>query len=247
MSRSARLLDLIQLFRRHRLPVSGAAIAAELEISLRTLYRDIATLQSQGAPIDGAPGLGYVMREGFVLPPLMFSPDEVDALVLGTRWVASRGDARLAVAARDALAKIAAVLPPQPRRELETAALLAGPCDTPPVPASPHDAHLAALRQAIRREHKLVMAYRDAAGAETLRTTWPFALGYFDRTQVVVAWCELRGATRHFRTDRIARLDATGERYPRGRQALLAEWRVAEGVQDTLRAPAPAAATADGI
>lgn len=106
MSRSERLLALLQHLRRHRHPVSGATLAADLGISLRTLYRDIATLQSQGAHLDGAPGLGYVLREGFVLPPLMFSVDEVEALVLGSRWVIDRGDQRLGVAARDALAKI---------------------------------------------------------------------------------------------------------------------------------------------
>ena len=118
MSRSQRLLDLIQLLRRHRHPVSGADIARELDISLRSLYRDVATLQAQGAPIEGAPGLGYVLRDGFTLPPLMFSVDEIEALMLGTRWVMDRGDTRLAAAARDALAKVAAVLPAPLRHAL---------------------------------------------------------------------------------------------------------------------------------
>jgi predicted DNA-binding transcriptional regulator YafY len=96
MSRSERLLDLLQLLRRYRQPLSGAVIAADMGISLRTLYRDIATLQSQGASIDGAPGLGYVLKPGFTLPPLMFSADEVEALALGSRWVVQRGDSRLA-------------------------------------------------------------------------------------------------------------------------------------------------------
>ncbi|MFN9773206.1 MAG: helix-turn-helix transcriptional regulator [Burkholderiales bacterium] len=103
MARAERLLDLIQLLRLHRRPVTGEALAAELGVSLRTLYRDVATLQAQGARIDGAPGLGYLLHEGFVLPPLMFTSDEVEALVLGSRWVADRGDTRLAAAARDAL------------------------------------------------------------------------------------------------------------------------------------------------
>jgi biotin operon repressor len=98
LSRSQRLLDLVQLLRRHRHPVSGADIARELGISLRSLYRDVATLQAQGAPIEGAPGLGYVLRDGFTLPPLMFNVDEIEALVLGTRWVMDRGDTRLAAA-----------------------------------------------------------------------------------------------------------------------------------------------------
>ena len=224
MSRSARLLGLMQLLRRHRQPVAGSVIAEELGISLRTLYRDVATLQAQGADIDGAPGLGYVLKPGFVLPPLMFSTEEVEALVLGSRWVSERGDPRLAAAAGDALAKIAAVLPPELRLELETSALLVPP--GPPV--AEVGLHDAAIRQAIRQEHRLVLDYRDAAGKGSRRTIWPFALGYFDRVQVVVAWCELRQDLRHFRTDRIASLKDSGQRYPRRRQALLKEWRAKE-------------------
>ena len=228
MSRAERLLDLLQLLRRHRQPLSGAVIAADMGISLRTLYRDIATLQSQGARIDGAPGLGYVMKPGFTLPPLMFSADEVEALVLGSRWVVQRGDSRLATAARDALAKIAAVLPDGLRHELDTSALIVAPGE----PIAAGDAEVAAIREAIRFERKLDIRYLDGAGQDSSRTLWPFALGYFDRARVVVAWCELRASIRHFRTDRIIGLAALGERYPRRRQALLKEWREKEGVPE---------------
>jgi predicted DNA-binding transcriptional regulator YafY len=224
LARSARLLDLLQLLRRHRQPLSGAAIAQALGISLRTLYRHVATLQAQGADIDGAPGLGYVLKPGFVLPPLMFSTEEVEALVLGSRWVSERGDPRLAAAAADALAKIAAVLPAELRLELETSALLVAP--GPPLART--GVHDGAIRQAIRQEHKLQIDYRDASGKGSRRTVWPFALGYFDRVQVVVAWCELRQGLRHFRTDRIALLKDSGQRYPRRRQALLKDWRAQE-------------------
>jgi predicted DNA-binding transcriptional regulator YafY len=108
MSRAQRLLDLIQLLRGYRRPVSGAVLAEALGISLRTLYRDIDTLNAQGAHIDGEPGVGYVLRPGFMLPPLMFSEEEIEAIVLGSRWVADRADAALSAAARNALAKIAA-------------------------------------------------------------------------------------------------------------------------------------------
>ena len=226
MTRSARLLDLIQLLRRHRRPVSGLAMAAELGISLRTLYRDVATLQAQGARIDGAPGLGYVLRAGFVLPPLMFSADEIDALVLGSRWVAERGDSRLGAAARNALAKIAAVLPAELRHDLDSSALLIGPAEA----SAAGDAALVAIRQAIRVEHKLLITYCDAAGHATARTIWPFALGYFDRCRVVVAWCELRQSIRHFRIDRVMTLAAPGGRYPQRRQALLKEWRAQQSI-----------------
>jgi predicted DNA-binding transcriptional regulator YafY len=228
MSRTARLFDLMQLLRRHRHPVSGTAIAAELGISLRTLYRDMATLQAQGAAIDGAPGLGYVLKPGFTLPPLMFSADEVEALVLGSRWVADRGDQRLAEAARNALAKIAAVLPPELRHEADSAALLVGPGEA----IAAGDTEVALIREAIRTEHKLGIRYRDGAGATTGRTIWPFALGFFDRVRVVVAWCELRQAVRHFRTDRIAQLAPSGERYPQRRQALLKAWRLQQGIAE---------------
>jgi predicted DNA-binding transcriptional regulator YafY len=228
MARTARLLDLMQLLRRHRHPVSGTAIAAELGISLRTLYRDVATLQAQGAAIDGAPGLGYVLKPGFTLPPLMFSADEMEALVLGSRWVADRGDQRLAEAARNALAKIAAVLPPELRHEADSAALLVGPGQA----IAAGDTEVAAIREAIRVEHKLRIRYRDGGGEETARTIWPFALGFFDRARVVVAWCELRQATRHFRTDRILQLEPSRERYPQRRQALLKTWRMQEGIAE---------------
>lgn len=202
--------------------------SAELGISLRTLYPDIGTLQAQGAAIDGAPGLGYVLREGFVLPPLMFSAEELEAVVLGMRWVVQRGDSRLADAARDALAKINAVLPPALQAEMQASTLLVArllpAADAPGADPTP------AVRQAIRQQHKLAIGYRDGSGRSTQRTVWPFALGYFDRAQVVVAWCELRGDIRHFRCDRIAGVSPLAERYPQRRDALLQAWRQREGI-----------------
>jgi predicted DNA-binding transcriptional regulator YafY len=224
MSRAARLLDLIQILRRHRQPVSGKALADELGVSLRTLYRDIASLQAQGADIEGEPGLGYMLRPGFMLPPLMFSEEEIEALVLGSRWVGSRGDDRLGAAARNALAKIAAVLPADLREDLDASTLLVGSsaaiaCDT---------IDLGLIRKAIRAERKLSLLYSDAQGIASERIVWPFALGFFDRVRVVVAWCELRQDFRHFRADRIASLTTLDNRYPRRRQVLLKEWRAVE-------------------
>jgi predicted DNA-binding transcriptional regulator YafY len=225
MSRSERLLDLIQMLRRYRQPVSGHTLAAALGVSIRTLYRDIVTLQLQGAPIEGEAGIGYVLRPGFMLPPLMFSEDEIEALVLGSRWVAERGDDRLGSAARDALAKIAAVLPADLRENLDTTNLLIGPADT-----IADAVDVAAIRRAIRKERKLGIHYRDGSDRTTDRIIWPFALGFFDRARVVVAWCEVRQDFRHFRTDRITALAQTDTRYPRRRQALLTAWRQAEGI-----------------
>lgn len=227
MSRAERLLDLIQILRRHRRPVSGHVLADELGVSLRTLYRDIATLQAQGAQIDGEPGVGYLLRPGFVLPPLMFSEEEIEALVLGSRWVAERGDHRLGAAARNALAKIAAVLPADLRDDLDASTLLVGPGEA----IAAGDAELASIRRAIRTERKVSISYRDGKDSQSQRTIWPFALGFFDRARVVVAWCELRQAIRHFRTDRILALTVTETRYPKRRQALIKEWREVEGIR----------------
>ena len=220
MSRSARLLELLEVLRRHRAPVAGATLAQDLGISLRTLYRDIATLQGQGAEIEGEPGLGYVLRPGFVLPPLMFSIDELEAIVLGAAWVGRQtDDSRLSKAAGNALSKITAVLPDELRREAESGSLMVS-ARVVPVQIDP-----SFLRDAIRKELKLRIGYRDDAGAETERVIWPFLIGFFEQRKVVSAWCELRSDYRHFRIDRIASLAATGERMPRRRHALLKEWR----------------------
>jgi predicted DNA-binding transcriptional regulator YafY len=228
MARAQRLLELIDLLRRHRFPVAGAALAAQLDISLRTLYRDIATLQQQGARIEGEPGLGYVLRPGFLLPPLMFSEDELEALVLGVRWVAAHGDRRLAHAAEGALARVSGVLPDGLRTSLDTNGLL-----VPPVragardgaPRAPDDDLLAQIRGAIRANRKLELAYRDQDGQASARRVWPVALGYFEQVRVLAAWCELRADFRHFRADRIVGLRALDEACPRARRTLLAEWR----------------------
>ena len=224
MSRSERLLDLIQTSRRHRRPVSGRVLADELRISIRTLYRDIATLQGQGAAIEGEAGLGYVLKPGFMLPPLMFTDEEIEAIVLGSRWVAKQPDTRLSAAATNALVKIAAVLPDDLREDLDATALLVGPSAK-----ATEGIDLGLVRQAIRDERKLGFLYRDAGGAASERTVWPFALGFFDKVRVVVAWCEMRQDFRHFRADRIVELKATDKRYPRRRQVLLKEWRATLG------------------
>jgi predicted DNA-binding transcriptional regulator YafY len=226
VSRAQRLLDLIQILRRHRRPVAGAALAREMGVSLRTLYRDIAALQAQGADIAGEAGLGYLLRPGFMLPPLMFNIEEIEALALGSRWVAARADSPLAGAARNALAKIGAVLPPDLCDLMDSSALLVGPGER----IAAGDAQLPAIRQAIRAERKLALGYVDGAGKQTRRVIWPFALAFFDRARVIVAWCETREAFRHFRTDRISAIEPVAMRYPRRRQALIKEWRQAQGI-----------------
>jgi predicted DNA-binding transcriptional regulator YafY len=221
VSRAERLLDLIQVLRRHRHPVSGAALAEATGVSLRTLYRDIDTLKAQGARIDGEAGVGFVLRPGFMLPPLMFSEEEIEALVLGSRWVHQRGDRALADAAANVLAKIGAVLPPDLRDALDDSGLLIAPGE----PVAAGDAQLPKIRQAIRSERKIGLSYRDKDGIASRRIVWPFAVGFFDKVRVVAAWCELRQDFRHFRTDRIVTLTVSEKRYPRRRQAMLKEWR----------------------
>ncbi|MFB9953059.1 helix-turn-helix transcriptional regulator [Rhizobium puerariae] len=225
VARSERLLVLLQVLRRYRQPVSGARLAAETGVSLRTLYRDIASLQAQGAFIEGEAGLGYVLKPGFMLPPMMFTEEEIEALVLGSRWVAKTADPRLAAGAVDALAKIAAVLPPDLKAELDASTLLVGQRRR-----QEDRADLGLIRKAIRAEHVLELAYEDDRGVPTQRRVWPFALGFFDNVRVTVAWCELRRDFRHFRTDRMVSVVSTGERYPRRRQVLLKEWRKMQGI-----------------
>jgi predicted DNA-binding transcriptional regulator YafY len=206
MSRAERLMALMQCLRMHRRPIQGAVLASELSVSLRPLYRDIATLQAQGARIDGEAGVGYVLRPGFTLPPLMFTEDEIEALALGTRWVADRADGPLAAAAHHALAKIAAVLPPHLRHELDVTALLGGPVE----PLSAGEQNLATVRRAIRAERKLKIDYQDLKDQTSSRVIWPFALGFLEKVRIIVAWCETRQDFRHFRADRIRQLCLPG-------------------------------------
>lgn len=221
MSRTERLLDLIQLLRRHRFPVSGVLLAQELGISLRTLYRDISMLKGQGAPIEGEAGMGYVLRPGFTLPPLMFTADEIEAIVLGSRWVADRTDTQLKFAAQNALAKIAAVLPNELREQLEISGLLIAPGNL----AASKDSDLILIRKAIRLEKKLQLTYQDVNENFSQRVIWPLALGFFDQVRILIAWCELRKDFRHFRTDRIIELNLTETNYPERRQTLLKKWK----------------------
>lgn len=226
MSRTARLLDLLQLLRNRSTPITGPALAQELGISIRSLYRDIATLQAQGADVVGEPGLGYVLRPGFTLPPLMFSADEIEAIVLGSRWVAARADdGRLSQSALQALSKIMAVLPAELRDRAEATNLLVARLG---LTLSSIDAGV--IRLAIRNECKLVIAYRGPDGAETERTIWPFLIGFFEQARVVAGWCELREDYRHFRIDRITRLESTAIRYPRRRAVMLKAWRAQQNV-----------------
>jgi predicted DNA-binding transcriptional regulator YafY len=221
MSRTGRLFQLMDALRGNRRPVTAAQLAEKLSVSERTIYRDIQALAQLGAPVDGSAGVGYMLRTGFFLPPLMFDADELEALVLGARWVRHQGDAALSAAADKALAKIATATPRDLRDHMAEMSLWvpAGPQPSAPEP------FVQPAREAIRRQCKLRIAYRDEQNAASERVVWPFALAFFQERRVMAAWCELRDAIRHFRIDRIVHAEPGGERYPTPRHALLKQWR----------------------
>ena len=225
MRSADRLLQLLQILRRHRRPVTAHAIASELEVCVRTVYRDVAGLVAEGVPIRGEAGVGYVLGEGYDLPPLMFNADEIEAMLVGLRWVEARGDASLARAASDVVAKIGEILPKHLKPVLFEPAV-----DAPRFSARPPEDSIdvAALRAAIRERRKVAIDYQDEQGRPSRRVTWPLALGYFEMSRMVVAWCELRSDFRHFRTDRMHRAEISQLRYPGTRAKLLARWRAQE-------------------
>jgi len=231
MRRADRLLRVIQLLRRHRRPVTGKHMAEELEVSLRTLYRDIADLITDGVPIRGEAGVGYVLGEGYDLPPLMFKADELEAIMLGLSWVRRRGDLALQRAAEDVVAKILVVLP-EPMR----GALLDAPLITPPAfNVAPERIDVGLVRKAIRTQNKIHMAYQDERGGETQRMIWPIAISYFDVQRLIVAWCEMRQGFRHFRTDRISEMTVLDEKYRESRLKLLARWKKEREAENLIR------------
>jgi len=220
MRRSDRLFDLIQRLRTASRPVTAAALAEALEVTVRTVYRDVATLQARRVPIEGAPGLGYVLRRGFDLPPLMFTDEEIEAIVVGARLVARTGDPGLTAAAESVLSKVTVVLPEALRAHLAAAPFFVSRSGAPAAPA----ASLSVVRQAIRDERKLRIAYVDEKDARTERTIWPIAVAYYVQVTLIGAWCELRRDYRHFRADRITALEALDETYPSDNGRLMQEW-----------------------
>lgn len=222
--RAQRLNEIIRHLRRARAPLTADALALRFEVTPRTIYRDVASLIATGVPIRGEAGIGYVLGEGYDLPPLMFDARELEALMLGARMVAARADEATAKDAEAAIAKIVEVLPKE-RRALLLDAPLFAPNYRPKVQDS---VDLVPLRDALREQKKLVLQYRDVNGSETERTVWPVSLGYFDGSRALVAWCELRSDFRLFRTDRMDSLTVLGEPLPKPRRALLQAFREQE-------------------
>lgn len=228
MSRAARLLSLIQALRGRRQPVTAADLAEELGVSVRTIYRDVATLVGQGAALRGGPGLGYVMDDRFMLPPLMFTAGEVEAVVLGLQLAAEQGDEDLAREAGSALAKLTAVLPEERQRQAAEAGFTVAPLSE----AVPSGLSITLARQALRDERKLSIHYRDGSGRSSRRIVWPVTLAFFREARVLAAWCELREDFRSFRLDRIAGAELLEERLPVRRATLMRRWREAVGAPE---------------
>lgn len=226
MSRSQRLLDLLQLLRRYKYPVSAQSLASKLGVSVRTIYRDIATLQAQGADIEGEAGLGYILKPSFYLPPMMFTVEELEALRLGAEWVAKQANGEFGEAVHNALAKISAVLPSEHEaKHSEDVIRVASIIHTPEVLVE-----LSELKQAINKQLKVEITYIDAKGAASHRVIWPILIGLFEQHHVLVAWCETKQSYRNFRLDRIQAWQKLECKYPRSRHALLTEWEALEGI-----------------
>lgn len=220
MRRADRLFDIIQILRTAAGPVTAAALARELEVTPRTVYRDMATLQARRVPIEGAAGLGYVLRRGFDLPPLMFTAEEIEAIAVGARLLRRTGDTGLQAAASGVLSKIEVVLPATLREHLAAPAAFVSShgAPTPPV------ANLSVIRAAIRDERKLRIGYADEQGRPSSRTIWPFAVAYYVEATLISAWCELRDDFRHFRADRVQALEVLNDPFPIPGRALMARW-----------------------
>ena len=209
MRRADRLFAIVQYLRGRRL-TTAAQLAQWLEVSERTIYRDVADLAGSGVPIDGEAGVGYRIRAGFELPPLMFTYDEIDALAIGARFVEAWGGSSLAGGARSALAKIAAALPTDKRVALERAPLFAPGFFIDPKPGR----RLDALREAIAERRWADLDYQDAQARASQRRVRPLGLYFWGGAWSLAAWCELRRDFRNFRLDRIAEVSVAQERFP---------------------------------
>ena len=210
LRRADRLFDILLILRGAKAPVTAAAIANELEVTVRTVYRDVATLQARRIPIEGTAGIGYVLRRGFDLPPLMFTEDETEAIAVAVRMLARTGDPGLQKAAEGVLQKVTQVVP-DPLRDYLSAAPVYVSKSGAPVPAQ-RDLPTT-IRHAIREARKLRISYEDELGRRTLRVIQPFAVAYYVEATLVCAWCELRNDTRHFRTDRVVSAEVLDETF----------------------------------
>lgn len=220
MSRAGRLLRLAELLRSRRTAVAGAALAHALGVSLRTLYRDVEALRASGAPIEGEAGVGYRMGPGWFLPPLRFTAEEVQALLVGVRLTEAFTDPELGRAARAAETRIRAIL--------DDGGIAAADRQPYRAPVAARDAALRethlTLRRACEAREMLQLGYRDAQGQESVRVVWPLGLVAWVGRWTLLAWCETREDYRNFRLDRVAAIERTGERFPARADRSLADY-----------------------
>ena len=220
MARTDRLFRLLDTLRRLPAPVTAARLAEETGVSCRTLYRDIDTLRSGGALIDGAPGYGYTLTEDTALPPQTFTREEIEALLLGLAEVPHRGDAALAAAADTALGKIIATLPDRQQRQAQHAAVMVRRYERPLAPVT----DMSQIRHACWEEVAVDLIYRDKRDQETARRVWPLATVYLDHTVMLLAWCCLRQDFRMFKSDRIVGVTVTADSFRPRRAGLLRDY-----------------------
>ncbi len=209
MRRADRLFQIIQILRSGRI-MTARRLAETLEVSERTVYRDIGDLMASGVPIEGEAGIGYVLRRGFDLPPLMFNTEEIAALALGARLVQSWADPQLARAAQQVLSKVETVLPAGLREKLVQTNLFAPLTQIPPDVA----AAMASLRPAIDNRNKVSFDYTREDQTRSARTVWPLGLFFWGSVWILGGWCELREAFRHFRLDRMKAITPQDDVFP---------------------------------
>lgn len=235
MRRTERLFQIIQILRRRSRPVTGDELAAELETSVRTIYRDMAELIAQRVPVRGEAGTGYVLERGYDMPPLMLTPDELEAAVLGAKWVAARGDAALARGAEDLIAKLSQVVP----EELQPVIVDAGLSPVNYGNRTRDSFDVSIVRGAIRTRSRLDIDYADEEGRPSTRTIWPFMIAYWDHVRLICAWCELRKDFRHFRTDRVSDARLLNSRFPEPIYKLRARWNAQRASERAERTSPP--------
>lgn len=220
MQRGDRLFEIIQILRGADRPMTAAALATVLEVTKRTIYRDVATLQARRVPIEGAAGIGYILRPGFDLPPLMFTPDEIEAIIVGSRLIRRTGDVGLQKAAENVLSKVAVTLPGSLRSSVDVPRFHVVTFGATIPPAI----DLGKLRSSVREARKLSIDYVDAKGDFTSRTVRPIAVAYYIEVVILCAWCELRTGYRHFRIDRIRSFEVLRDDFLASRDQLMAGW-----------------------
>lgn len=215
MAKTERLFEIIQILRAAKKPILAIDIARSLEVSIRTVYRDIAHLQARRVPIHGAAGVGYVMRSGYDLPPLAFNVDEGEAIMVGLSMVSRTGDQGLWTSAKSAARKLQDVAP-------SVCHLIASSWGG----SATRTGVATVIRQAIRTERKLRLKYRAADAVLTDRTVWPLAMIYYCDNEILVSWCELRAAVRHFRVDRMLSCEFLDEYFTGDGAHILLDWKL---------------------